>query len=73
MNQEQIKLYVDFMQDMQDITTLIEKAIALESKADKKFNQLMNIQMTEAEKEVLDMCSNQMYDAFRKLEDAIHE
>lgn len=73
MNQAQIKLYADFIQDIQNITNLLEKAIALESKADKKFKQLLDVPMTSAEKDVIHLYCNTMYATFREFKEAIHE
>lgn len=73
MNQEQIKLYADFIQDIQNITNLLEKAIALEVKADKKFKKLQDVPMTSAEKDVIQLYCNTMYDTFYEFEEAIHE
>lgn len=73
MNQEQIKLYADFIQDIQNITNLLEKAIALEVKADKKFKKLQDVPMTLAEKDVIQLYCNTMYDTFREFKEAIHE
>ena len=73
MNQAQIKLYADFIQDIQNITNLLEKAIALEVKADKKFKQLLDVPMTSAEKDVINLYCNTMYATFREFKGAIHE
>lgn len=73
MNQAQIKLYADFIQDIQNITNLLEKAIALDAKADKKFKQLQDVPMTLAEKDVIRLYCNTMYATFREFEEAIHE
>ena len=73
MNQEQIKLYADFIQDIQNITNLLEKAIALDVKADKKFKKLQDVPMTSAEKDVIQLYCNAMYDTFCEFKEAIHE
>lgn len=73
MTQEQIKLYADFIQDIQNITNLLEKAIALEVKADKKFKKLLDVPMTSAEKDVIYLYCNTMYATFREFKEAIHE
>lgn len=73
MNQAQIKLYADFIQDIQNITNLLEKAIALDAKADKKFKQLRDVPMTLAEKDVIRLYCNAMYDTFCEFKEAIHE
>ena len=73
MNQEQIKLYADFIQDIQNITNLLEKAIALDAKADKKFKKLRDVPMTSAEKDVIRLYCNTMYDTFCEFKEAIHE
>lgn len=73
MTQEQTKLYADFIQDIQNITNLLEKAIALDAKADKKFKKLLDVPMTSAEKDVIQLYCNTMYDTFREFEEAIHE
>ena len=64
MNQAQTKLYADFIQDIQNITNLLEKAIALDAKADKKFKQLQDVPMTSAEKDVIQLYCNTMYNTF---------
>lgn len=73
MTQEQTKLYADFIQDIQNITSLLEKAIALDAKADKKFKQLLNVPMTSAERDVIQLYCNTMYDTFREFKEVIHE
>ena len=73
MNQAQIKLYADFIQDKQKITSQLEKAIALDAKADKKFKKLQDVPMTLAEKDVIQLYCNTMYDTFCEFEEAIHE
>ena len=73
MNQAQIKLYADFIQDIQNITSLLEKAIALDAKADKKFKQLLDVPMTSAERDVIQLYCNTMYATFREFKEAIHE
>lgn len=73
MNQAQIKLYADFIQDIQNITSLLEKAIALDTKADKKFKQLQDVPLTSAEKDVIQLYCNTMYDTFCEFTEAIHE
>lgn len=73
MTQEQTKLYADFIQDIQNITSLLEKAIALEAKADKKFKQLLDVPMTSAEKDVINLYCSTMYATFREFKEAIHE
>lgn len=73
MNQKQTKLYADFIQDIQNITSLLEKAIALEVKADKKFKKLQDVPMTSAEKDVIQLYCNTMYDTFCEFKEAIHE
>ena len=73
MTQEQTKLYADFIQDIQNITSLLEKAIALDVKADKKFKQLRDVPMTSAEKDVIQLYCHAMYDTFREFKEAIHE
>lgn len=73
MNQAQIKLYADFIQDIQNITSLLEKAIALDAKADKKLKQLLDVPMTSAEKDVIHLYCNAMYDTFHEFKEAIHE
>lgn len=73
MNQAQIKLYADFIQDIQNITNLLEKAITLDSKADKKFKQLLDVPMTLAERDVIRLYCNTMYDTFCEFKEAIHE
>lgn len=73
MTQEQTKLYADFIQDIQNITSLLEKAIALDAKADKKFKQLQDVRMTSAERDVIKLYCNTMYDTFREFKEAIYE
>lgn len=73
MNQAQTKLYADFIQDIQNITNLLEKAIALDAKAYKKFKQLQDVPMTSAEKDVIQLYCNTMYNTFCEFEEAIHE
>ena len=73
MTQEQIKLYADFIQDIQNITNLLEKAIALEVKTAKKFKQLQDVPMTLAEKDVIRLYCNTMYATFCEFKEAIHE
>lgn len=73
MNQAQIKLYADFIQDIQNITNLLEKAIALEVKSDKKFKKLQDVHMTLAEKDVIQLYCNKMYATFCEFKEAIHE
>ena len=73
MNQAQTKLYADFIQDIQNITSLLEKAIALEVKTAKKFKQLQDVPMTLAEKDVIQLYCNTMHDTFCEFKEAIHE
>ena len=67
------KLFVEVMQNMQDLTRLFEKAIVFESHLYVRYRELNRIEIPIELRSVLETHSVQLHDTFKKLEEAMHE
>lgn len=67
------KLFVEVMQNMQDLTRLFEKAIVLESHLYVHYRELNRIEIPTELRSALETQSIQLYDTFKKLEEAMNE
>lgn len=67
------KLFIEVMQNMQDLTRLFEKALVLESKLHLHYRALVREGVPTELKSLLDLQGTQLHDAFRRLEEAMNE
>lgn len=67
------KLFIEVMQNMQDLIRLLEKAIAVESHLYVHYRELNRTELPIELRSVLETQSVQLHDTFKKLEEAMHE
>lgn len=67
------KLFIEVMQNMQDLTRLLEKAIALESKLYVDFKALVKEGVTTEMRTALYLQIEKVHDTFTRLEEAMNE
>ena len=67
------KLFIEVMQNIQDLTRLLEKAIVLESHLYVRYRELNRKGIPTELESALATQSVQLHDTFKKLEEAIHE
>ena len=67
------KLFIEVMQNMQDLTRLFEKAIVLESHLYVRYRELNRTEIPTELKSALEIQIAQLHDAFERLEEAMHE
>lgn len=67
------KLFIEVMQNMQDLTRLLEKAIVLESHLHVSYRELIRQELPTELKSALEIQIVQLHDAFERLEEAMHE
>lgn len=67
------KLFIEVMQNMQDLTRLLEKAIVLESHLYVHYRELIRKGIPTELKSALETQIAQLHDAFERLEEAMHD
>lgn len=67
------KLFIEVMQNMQDLIRLFEKAIVLESHLYVHYRELIREGIPTELKSTLEVQSALLQDVFKKLEEAMHE
>lgn len=67
------KLFVEVMQNMEDLISLLEKAIVLESHLYVHYRELNRTEIPTELRSALEIQSVQLHDTFKKLEEAMHE
>ena len=67
------KLFIEVMQNMQDLIRLFEKAIVLESHVYVHYRELTRKGIPTELKSALEIQIAQLHDAFDRLEEAMHE
>ena len=72
-NMNSDKLFIEVMQNMEDLIRLFEKAIVLESHLYTHYRELIRQGLPTELQLVLEIQIAQLHDAFERLEDAMHE
>ena len=67
------KLFIEVMQNMEDLIRLFEKAIVLESHLYTHYRELIRKGIPTELKSTLEIQSALLHDAFERLEEAMHE
>lgn len=67
------KLFIEVMQNIQDLISLFEKAIALESKLYAHYRALAREEIPTELRSVLETQNVQLYNTFKRLEGAMNE
>lgn len=67
------KLFVEVMQEMQDLTRLFEKALVVERKLDADFKALTKERVPRAFVVALEIQGEKLHDTFIRLEEAMNE